>query len=135
MTRSTRIARLRIVPVLAATIALAACSTTARNPFDGPAPGEMPVRADVDNGLTLDVAVYAVRGGSRFRIGNISSLAKGTLTIPRTVVGAGQDVRLQAEPIGSRDRYVTQTLHLSAGARVAWSIVPGMRSSQAWVRR
>lgn len=117
------------------TLLMGACApSTVRNPFDAPARGAHPVRAEIDNGLTQDVGIYAVRGASKFRVGSVGSLSRRTVTIPASLVGAGQELRLRAEPLGSRTPYTTQALLVSAGSRIEWAIIPGLQASQAFVR-
>lgn len=121
--------------VFLVTLFSGACApSTARSPFDAPSPGALPVRAQIDNGLTQDVGIYAVQGSSRFRVGSVTSLSRTVVTIPASLVGASQELRLIAEPLGSRTPYTTQALLVSAGSRIEWTIVPGLQASQAWVR-
>ena len=133
-TRDARTTIGRIAALLVTLLATACTPSVARNPFDAPAPGTVPVRAEIDNGLTQDVGVYAVQGSSKFRVGTVTSLSRTTLTIPASLIGASQELRLRAEPLGSRTPYTTQALLISAGSRIEWTIVPGLQASQAFVR-
>ena len=124
----------RSTVLCALSLALGACASQAKNPFDTPSGIASSVYVNVDNGLFYDVGVYALRGGSRFRIGTVTSHSQKRLKVAPSIVGTGRDFRLQADLIGSRERYLTQPLIISGGEQINWSIVNGLYASQASIR-
>ena len=59
----------------------------------------------VQNDNWLDVVIYVVRGGSRYRLGQVSSLTAAKFEIPPAAVGATGDIYLLADPIGAVSSY------------------------------
>jgi hypothetical protein len=85
------------------------------------APANKPVRLYVQNNNWLDVNVYAVRGGTRFRLGVVRSAAGRFFELPDHLTSNGLNVQLQASPIGQRGS-VTEAVPISPGDIVEWRI-------------
>lgn len=120
--------------VLSAIALLAACAPAKNRNAMGLAPAD-DVYVMVSNQNWLDVDVYAVRGGSRIRLGQVTGSGDARLRIPASVMVAGQ-VQLMADPIGSNERYVTEVLTVAPDQRVQLIVAPAMRmSSYAIIRR
>src|SRR5690606_36702747 len=79
----SRLARFRsLLAILLAVGVLGACSRNSE-PRNGPEVGEMrDARVDVSNFNWLDMAIYAVRGGMRVRLGTVTSMNRERFTIP-----------------------------------------------------
>ncbi len=75
----------------------------------------------MQNNNWLDVNVYAVRGATRFRLGEVRSHAGRFFELPGHVTGNGFSVQLQVAPIGQRGS-ITETVQISPGDIVEWQI-------------
>ncbi|SRR5712692_894946 len=70
----------------------------------------------VQNDNWLDVVIYVVRGGSQFRLGQVSSLTMAKFELPAAAIGATGDVAILASPIGgSRYPYLTDNIMIAPG--------------------
>ena len=72
----------------------------------------------VQNDNWLDVAVYLVRGASRFRIGTVRSTSTETFRLPAGAHSGGSPLRIMADPIGASQRYLTDPVVLAPGQRL-----------------
>lgn len=77
---------------------------------------DVPVR--VQNHNWEDMVIYAVRNSTRSRLGQVTSMSTVSFLIPRAFMGAGGDIRLLADPIGSTRTFLTDALLLSPGAQI-----------------
>ena len=116
-----------------ALVLLAACAPAARKGM-APAPSR-DVYVTVENQNWLDVSIYALRGSSRMRIGQVTGNGSASLRVPAGVIVAGQ-IRLMADAIGSNERFVTDVITVNPDQRVQLTRAPAMRmSSYALYRR
>ncbi|MGI9627550.1 MAG: hypothetical protein ACR2QM_11990 [Longimicrobiales bacterium] len=84
----------------------------------------------VDEGVTLtivndnwaDMKVYALRLGSRYRLGTVTSLTSQRFELPAHLQADISDLQLLAVPIGGTRSVVSPTVHPSAGDEVVWSL-------------
>lgn len=78
----------------------------------------------VTNDNWLDVVVYVLRGGSRFRLGEVTSIQSAVFRIPDAALGGTDNFAILADPIGSfntsgRDHgYATGAISLQPGHTV-----------------
>jgi hypothetical protein len=72
----------------------------------------------VQNDNWLDVAVYLVRGASRFRIGTVRSTSTETFRLPSGAHESGSPLRIMADPIGASQGYLTEPVVLGPGQRL-----------------
>jgi hypothetical protein len=114
-------------------VLLGACSAGPRNSLA--AAPERDFSLSVTNNNYLDVSVFVVRGGSRFRIGEVTGNSAGRLRIPSRLVVAGM-VQLLADPIGSDEYYVTDPIPVSGDESLQLTVAPRMRMSSyaIWTR-
>ena len=75
----------------------------------------------VRNDNWLEVAVYVVRGTSRFRIGTVAGLSEQTLRI-KAGGADGVPWQVMADPIGSNRAYLTEPVVLAPGQRLAVNV-------------
>jgi hypothetical protein len=118
--------------VVGALLLLAACAPAAKNGM-AIAPSR-DVYVTVENQNWLDVSIYALRGVSRTRIGQVSGNGSARLKIPSGVIVAGQ-VRLLADAIGSNEQFVTDVIAVDPDQGVQLMVAPSMRMSSYAVRR
>jgi len=76
----------------------------------------------VRNTNVLDVAVYAVRYGTRQRIGTVTGLSTGTLPLPASFALDGR-ITLLVDPIGSDQVWVTDPIILAPDQHVELSVM------------
>ncbi|MBI4419999.1 MAG: hypothetical protein HY560_04170 [Gemmatimonadetes bacterium] len=69
----------------------------------------------VQNDNWLDVVVYVVRGGARFRLGQVTSVQSAVFEVPSAALGATSDLYLLADPIGSNYPYATDQIMIAPG--------------------
>ena len=117
--------------LIGALLLLAACAPAAKN-GTAVAPSS-DVYLTVENQNWLDVSIYALRGASRMRIGQVTGNGSAQLKIPSSVIVSGQ-VRLMADAIGSNERYVTDIIAVDPDQRVQLMVAPAMRMSSYAVR-
>ena len=98
--------RLALALAVAAGAALAcrAPATVARDP-------EARTTVRVENRATLDMNIYAARGGQRVRLGTATALSTQIFEIPRSLIMGGlTPLRFSADPIGSTRASVSEEI-------------------------
>ena len=113
--------------VLGAALLLAACASGG-NRGGSAGVASQPIPLDVTNENYLDVDVFVVRGNSRHRLGTVGGNGSATLSIPASLVFHGE-LQLMADPIGSKDVYVTDRIAVAPDQIVELTIAPRMRMS------
>ena len=106
--------------ILAVLLLLAACAANSGPDGAGTATGNRAAEVQVTNNNWSDMVIYVVRGGSRFRLGRVSSLSTAEFKIPGALVG--QDVRLTADPVGLERPFRTEPIRVSPGQRVEFTV-------------
>lgn len=81
-----------------------------------------PVRVRVENHNWLDVDVYAVREGTKYRLGTVTSMTAHVFQLPAGLFTQSGDFRLLVDPIGSSEVFVTEPLLVGPGQQVDWSV-------------
>ena len=95
---------------------------------------ESPVRVAVENNAYPDMHIYVVYAGGLSRsLGMVTGLSKRTLVIPRQLVQTHSDIQLLADPIGGSQGYLSETLFVSPGERVRFTIQNLPSLSSAWI--
>jgi hypothetical protein len=95
--------------ILTATIACAAST-----PTPDLVPDASAVALTIDNEHTNDADVYAVRLGSRFRVGFVPAHQTAILRVPVTALDHG-DLALLIHLIGTNINYRSDVVHVEAG--------------------
>ena len=93
-----------------------------------------PVTVNVDNNNWLDMRIYVVETSTsrrRWHIGNVTGKSTASFEIPDHLEADLGSLVLVAEPIGSRERLLTDRLQTWPGAIVDWSI--RARLSQSFI--
>jgi hypothetical protein len=130
MGSSARVGRLILRNAVAAIVAaasLAGCSSK-RGAAAAPAPVEN-IRLEIDNHHYLDVTVYAVHDGQLTRLGVAGGSAHTEMMLPARLLGAGRELRLYGDPVGSSDRAVSEVIVVQPGQYVEWQLEPGLDRS------
>jgi hypothetical protein len=95
---------------MAAAVALLSPMATAAQQVKDATESSLPqdVSVRVENHNWLDMHVYALREGAPARsLGFVTAHSSQVFNLPASVTQAGTDLRVVAEPIGSRDLYVS----------------------------
>jgi hypothetical protein len=107
---------------LAMAVALAAvtgaCASVAENRAGNAFVGDTPSTVVVSNDNWHDMRVYAVRNGSRVRLGTVTSMARETFKLPESLLGGAGELQLQADPIGASTGYRSPPLLVRSGQQV-----------------
>lgn len=108
-------ARRRRPPLFAALatilILVAACASGGEN--EGP---QIPFATlVVENDNTSTVTVYAVRGGTRQRMGTVTGLATERFEIRRSMLTGGGELSVAIDPLGSRRVYRAMPIFVNQG--------------------
>jgi hypothetical protein len=103
--------------------AIAGCSGFSRG--SGTTDPNQPTVVEVDNQGFLDMDVYAVRSGQRWRLGLAPGNSRTKLTIPRSMVSGLTPLRFIADPVGGRRASVSQEITVAPGDTVVMTIPPG----------
>ncbi|MEJ2502851.1 MAG: hypothetical protein P8177_05970 [Gemmatimonadota bacterium] len=99
----------RALALALALITLGACASS-------PRPAEPPYATlVVENDSPLTVNVYTLRSGQRMRLGQVSGLRTEEFGLRRSVLGAGGDLRLLIDPVGSSRNYPSQSITVFEG--------------------
>jgi hypothetical protein len=120
--------------VLGAAMLLSACASGGKRSVSNDLESKS-VSLTVTNQNWLDVNIFAVRGGSRYRLGAVGGNSSATLRIPAGAMVRGE-VQLMADPIGSNDVYVTDLISIAPDEQLQLTVAPRMRMSSyaVWVR-
>ena len=108
----------KLAMVLAIAGSLSACASQGAmqgmpaNAFTGEVGTDATI--EVTNYNWADMTVYAVRNGTRIRLGSVMSMATEQFTLPRGMVGT-TDMHIMADPVGSRHTYSTRPVLVVAG--------------------
>ena len=92
------------------------------------------VRVRVENYNFLDMRIYAVSHGKRWRLGTVTSLSTQTFDLPSFLTLPTEEVSLVASPIGSRRAYVAQPVLVDEGDVVEFRIANHLVLSSVFVR-
>jgi hypothetical protein len=137
-----------LAAAVAASLTLGACaaggtSTGAARLPDGPSPGRRavapaaePAMLKVSNYNWMDVVVYAVQGGIRVRLGQVTSMSTASFRLPSRMVGNSvQSMRLMVDPIGSTEGWQTEGISIHAGQQVQFNVQNSLSFSSILVGR
>lgn len=134
--RPTDVGRRAVLATVAALLVIvattSACSTRGRD-TSGSRPERGTTVVEVDNGNFADVTVYALSTGQYYRLGEVSGHGRATLRLPRQL-DTVRDLRLVADPIGSRVSYFSDAVLFEPGDRLVLSVGPTMNLSTVSVR-
>lgn len=123
-----------LVGSLALGLALAGCATGSGGGEPSSASAEdRVVRVRVENGNTSDIVVYALSGGQYNRLGDVTGNHRAMLRLPAHLSGAS-DVRLVADPIGSRTAYFSERILFSPGDTIVLDVGPTLNLSSVYLR-
>jgi len=101
--------------LLPALLTLAAALPGCSKPPVTPVSPEEPTYLEVQNQSFYDMTVYAIRSGSRIRLGTVTGNTTHVFTIPKSLVNPGMPLRFQADPIGGGGAPFSQEIVINPG--------------------
>ena len=72
----------------------------------------------VENNNWSDLTLYLVRDGSRHRIGSAPSMTQSVFVISSALLSGTGEIRIMADPIGSRQAWTSQPFMVSPGSKI-----------------
>lgn len=116
-------------------LALAAGCATGRGDDDGgSADGrDRPVTVEVENQSWNTVHVYVLAGGQYQSLGQLSSQNTERYEIPRAMHSQRNEIRLAADPIGSREAFISDRIFVEPGDAVSWTLTEPLAHSRVFV--
>ena len=124
---------LRTGALLSATL-LTVCSCSVGTTPPGAAPDRSGnIRLAVVNHHWLDVAIYVIHDGQRTRLGMAGGSARTELSLPSRLLGAGRELQLYGDPIGSAEHAITEPILVQPGQFIEWLLQPGLERSTVGV--
>lgn len=75
-------------------------------------------KVQVTNNNWSDMTIYAYRGGSRVRLGRVTSFGSEVFTLPKTVLASGSGFQLFAQPFASKGGFSTDVMSVFPGQTI-----------------
>lgn len=122
----------RSAPVLAVVLLL--LSSCASGGSGARAPRRDTATVRVTNNHWSDMTIYLVEGATRHRLGLVTSQKTTSFRVPRGVELGSGDLRLLADPVGRRESYTTDPIHLLSGQRVDFTVESLLSTSTYMIR-
>jgi len=120
--------------VLAALAATSCSKQTASSPFTGGG-GQgreaRQIRIEVVNNNFADMSIYVMDSGTNFRVGDVTGKTTARFTLDPNQISPSAGLRLLADPIGSRDAFLSDPVSAGPGSFVVFTI--GAALSQSYV--
>lgn len=108
--------------ILAAATLLTACSSARYATPSERGDADRTVEVEVTNNNWLDMTVHAVSGGTRVRLGTVTTGTRQRFDLPRILNVRSTELRLSADPVGSTRTYHSRPILVEPGSRVQWSL-------------
>jgi hypothetical protein len=104
-----------IAVVFTALFIVSACGTTGRKTYER-AGTRTSVR--VENRNKLDMTIYVIHESQRSRLGTVPSFSTRVFNIPNDYVSGATPLRFLADPIGRRQRPISQEITVTPGEQI-----------------
>lgn len=130
-------ARIRWFTALAAVLLLgSACrsSPAARFLIGSRQAVDEDIRIEVVNDNYLDMGIFVMMDGANFRLGDVVGKHSDTFTLDPSRISPGQGLRLLADPIGSRNVFLSDEVAVNPGVTVMLNISPALQQSYVILR-
>lgn len=92
------------------------------------------VRVVVENNSFYDVNVYLARDGHLRRLGFVMSQQDGAFRITNAMLCGAVTYQLVANPVGSREKFVSRSIDVQRGGVAFWMLEPAAWLSYVVVR-
>lgn len=116
-------------------LALTGCGLFSRQPEE-PSPGAADgpqITVQVQNLAWKNIHVYVISGANWRSMGVLSSQGEETYRLPRDLTDPRQEIRLAADPVGSRHAFISDPVLVEPGDRVKWTIQDNLALSSVFV--
>ena len=113
------------VAVAAVSVLFSACAQKNTGPADASSAGDVPTLM-VENNKWLDVNVFAVRNGTRHRLGTVTSMQTQRFRLPTWVTVGAAELRLLIDPVGSEQTHLTEPIVVTHGSRIVFKVADYM---------
>jgi len=113
---------------IAVLIASMGCSSSRGSPFRRAAT-EGSTTVQVDNRYWSDMTISVVRGGSRVRLGQVSTNGSQRFVIPADIAAPGVSVYFEADPVGSNQVYRSPLVSLGVAESYVWTLAVNLEHS------
>jgi hypothetical protein len=123
----------KAVVVLLLALSVNACGAT-HSASTADAPRRAPTTVQVTNNNWSDMVIYVIRSTMRVRLGMVNSMNTTTFQLPASVSGPTTTVRLEANPIGSPQPYLTPAVNVWPGQQIELTIQNHLAVSSVAVR-
>lgn len=129
--------RLRRLAPAALVLLLSACAVFGGQSGDS-SPGTSGerevVRVKATNLAWMSIHVYAISGGSWQSLGLLASQDEETWDLSVSLTASRQELRLAADPVGSRQAFISDRILVRPGDLVEWTIQNNLALSSVSVR-
>lgn len=92
-----------------------------------------PVTLKVRNHNWLDARIYAVRAGTRYRLGTVGTLQTETFQLPRVLQPHIQAIQILTLPIGSSRGFLSPEIYAEPGDVVAFELEENLNLSSLYI--
>jgi len=96
--------------------------------------GSRQIRVEVVNDNFLDMGVFVMEGSMNFRLGDVTGKSSATFSLDLDMISPSQGLRLLADPVGSRDAYLSDPVTVNPGTIVVFNIAPALSQSYVTLR-
>jgi hypothetical protein len=107
--------------LIAAGLLCGACAQKSTGPGDANSAADAATLV-VENNKWLDVNVYAVRNGTRQRLGSVASLQTQRFRLPGWVTTGASELRLLIDPVGSEQMHLTEPIVVTDGSSIVFKV-------------
>jgi hypothetical protein len=91
--------------------------------------GNREIRIEVVNDNFADMTIMVMVEGSNFRLGDVTGKSSASFTVDPDRISPSMGLRLLADPIGSRQAYLSDEVIAGAGSIVVFNIAPALDQS------
>jgi hypothetical protein len=130
---------LRIFPLAATALVVlttSACSGTPERRFiiGGGGSRSQEIRVEVVNDNFLDMGIFVMEGSTNWRLGDVTGKTTATFTLDLGQISPSGGLRLLADPVGSREAYLSDAVAIYPGVTVVFNVAPALSQSYVILR-
>jgi len=92
------------------------------------------IRIEVVNDNFADMAIFVMGEGSNLRLGDVTGKTSTSFTLDPDRISPSLGLRLLADPVGSRNAYLSDAVAVQPGAIVVFNIAPALSQSYVILR-
>lgn len=124
------------VVALAALLAISCTKPTASSPFTGGAADRQAreIRIEVVNNNFADMSIYVMDGARNFRLGDVTGKTTARFTLDPNQISPSGGLRLLADPVGSRDAFLSDPVSAGPASSVVFTIAAALSQSYVVLR-